>query len=487
MAFTDINRCQHVVARPGCACCTAEVRALTYKVTSDLSRRGFMAGGAASVALLGIAAYTPVKAQTVDPKTVTLFTNVRLFDGLAQNTRDGASVLVVDGMIADVAQGPLSAPDGATLIDGGARTLMPGLIDAHWHTMLASLQIPVMMTADAGDIHFAAAKQAERTLMRGFTTVRDPGGPSFPLKRAIDSGSVIGPRIYPSGAMISQTSGHGDFRSIWELPRGGGELQRAEALGAARIADGRDAVIQATREQLMLGASQIKIVAGGGASSYYDPLDVLQFFPEEIEAAVMAAADWGTYVCAHVYTPRAIQRCLDAGVRSIEHGHLTDEESVMRIADAGAVWSLQPFAAETRAGGGAGVPADAKVRELWTGTDTAYTLAVKHKVPTGFGTDILFDAAASEAQGKLLSYLTRWYTPAQALVQATSQNAFILNMSGPRNPYPGPLGVIQKGAHADIILCEGDPTENLDLVADPDTNFRVIMKAGTVYKNTLDA
>jgi Amidohydrolase family len=186
MAISDINRCQHVVARPGCACCTAEVRALTRTVNRDLSRRGFMSSGAASVALLGIAAYTPVKAQTVDPAKVTLFTNVRLFDGLALNTRDGVSVLVVDGMIADVADGPLSAPDGATVIDGGGRTLMPGLIDAHWHTMLASLPIPQMMTADAGDIHFAAAKQAERTLMRGFTTVRDCGGPSFPLKRAGD-------------------------------------------------------------------------------------------------------------------------------------------------------------------------------------------------------------------------------------------------------------------------------------------------------------
>ncbi len=348
MALTGINRCQHVVARPGCACCTTEVRALTRRVNTDLSRRGFMASGAASVALLGIAAYTASNAQAVEPKKVTLFTNVRLFDGLALNIRNGVSVLVVDGMIADVAQGPLSAPDGATVIDGGERTLMPGLIDAHWHTMLASLPIPQMLSADAGDIHFAAAKQAERTLMRGFTTVRDAGGPSFPLKRAIDSGSVIGPRIYPSGAMISQTSGHGDFRAIWELPRVGGDLQRGEQLGASRIADGRDAVIQATREQLMLGASQIKIVAGGGASSNYDPLDVLQYFPEEIEAAVFAAADWGTYVCAHVYTPRGIQRCLDAGVRSIEHGHLTDEESVMRIADAGAVWSIQPFVAEVR-------------------------------------------------------------------------------------------------------------------------------------------
>jgi imidazolonepropionase-like amidohydrolase len=386
-----------------------------------------------------------------------------------------------------VAEGALAAPEGATVIAGGGRTLMPGLIDAHWHTMLASLSVARMMTADVADVHFAAAAQAERTLMRGFTTVRDAGGPAFALKRAIDGGSVVGPRIYPSGAMISQTSGHGDFRSIWEIPRVAGSLQRAEQVGAARIADGRDAVLQATREQLMQGASQIKIVAGGGVSSNYDPIDVLQFLPEEMEAAVLAAADWGTYVMAHVYTPRGIQRCLQAGVRCIEHGQLTDEDTVMMMADRGAVWSLQPFVEATDDVTNVAPLQLAKKQQLWVGTDTAYLLAVKHGVPTGWGSDILFDARAAERQGGNLAYIARWYTPAQALVQATSQNAFILGLSGPRNPYPGVLGVIRKGAHADMILCEGDPTEDLSLVADPDANFRVIMKAGTIYKNTLPA
>lgn len=477
------EKCHHIVARPGCACCTAEVRAITRRVNTDLSRRGFMAS-AASVALLGLSAYSQANAQQANGPA-TLFTNARLFDGLSPNTRAGVSVLVQGGLIVDVAAGQIAAPDGATVIDAGGRTLMPGLIDAHWHTMLASLPISVMMTADVGDIHLAAATQAERTLMRGFTSVRDAGGPSFALKRAIDSGAVAGPRIYPSGAMISQTSGHGDFRNIWELPRVGGSLQRAEAVGAARVADGRDAVLQATREQLMQGASQIKIVAGGGVSSNYDPIDVLQFLPEEIEAAVQAAADWGTYVIAHVYTPKGIQRCLKAGVKSIEHGQLTDEDTVRMMADAGAVWSLQPFVAELDDVTNVKPLQLAKKQQLWAGTDTAYLLAVKHGVPTGWGSDILFDAKASERQGENLAYIKRWYTPAQALVQATSANAFILGLSGPRNPYPGDLGVIRKGAHADMLLVEGNPTENLDLVADPDRNFRVIMKAGQIYKNTL--
>jgi imidazolonepropionase-like amidohydrolase len=320
--------------------------------------------------------------------------------------------------------------------------------------------------------------------MRGFTTVRDLAGPSFALKRAIDAGSVAGPRIYPCGAMISQTSGHGDFRNIWELPGEAGSLSRAEQLGAAALADGRDAVLRATREQLMKGASQIKIVAGGGVSSAFDPLDVTEFLFEEIEAAVLAAADWGTYVCAHVYTPTGIQRCLKAGVKSIEHGQLADEDTVKMMADSGAIWSIQPFV-EVLASAGMTPEMVSKARVMWDGTDTAYQLAIKHGVPTGWGSDILFDANATEAQGKNLSYMARWYTPAQALKQATADNAFILGMSGPRNPYPGALGVVAKGAHADMLLVDGDPTEDLSLVADPDRNFRVIMKGGEVFKNTL--
>ncbi len=477
------ERCHHIVARPSCACCSAEVRAITRRVNGDLSRRGFLAG-TASVALLGLSAYSGARAAPL-PQRAVLFQDVRLFDGINLTPRAGVSVLVQDGMIAEISTGQIAPPEGAVVIEGGGRTLMPGLIDAHWHTMLASLPVLTMMTADVADVHFAAAAQAERTLMRGFTSVRDAGGPAFALKRAIDAGTVTGPRIFASGAMISQTSGHGDFRAIWELPRVGGALQRAEMVGATRVADGRAAVLEATREQLMLGATQIKIVAGGGASSFYDPLDVVQFLPEEIEAAVLAAADWGTYVMAHVYTPKGIQRCLKAGVKSIEHGQLTDEDTVRMMADMGAVWSLQPFVRELGNTANSTPQRLEKVQQLWDGTDTAYTLAVKHAVPTGWGSDILFDAAASERQGEMLAYMKRWYTPAQALKQATADNGFILNLSGPRNPYPGALGVIQTGAHADMLLVEGDPTENLDLVADPDTNFRVIMKAGVIYKNTL--
>lgn len=282
--FQSDPKCSHVVARPGCACCSREIRAITRRVNADLSRRGFLSGAASTVTMLGLAAYSDRAVAQEAAKPAILFQNARLFDGLELNTREGISVLVQDGMIVDVAQGIIAPPDGAIVIDAGGRTLMPGLIDAHWHSMLASTPLPMMLTAAEGDIHLMAAAEARRTLMRGFTTVRDAGGPAFPMKRAIDSGIVDGPRIYPSGAMISQTSGHGDFRSIWELPGYEGKLSRADMVGAAALADGRDAVLRATREQLMLGASQIKIVAGGGAASAYDPIDVMQFLPEEMEA-----------------------------------------------------------------------------------------------------------------------------------------------------------------------------------------------------------
>ena len=164
-------------------------------------------------------------------------------------------------------------------------------------------------------------------MLRGFTSVRDVGGPSFGVKRAIDEGVIAGPRIYPSGALISQTSGHGDFRQLFELPRTPTtSLSRGERLGVGAIADGVDEVLRATREQLMKGASQIKVMAGGGIASGYDPIDVTQYSQAEIEAAVGAAADWGTYVAVHAYTPRAIQRSIAAGVR-VHRSRATDGRS----------------------------------------------------------------------------------------------------------------------------------------------------------------
>ncbi len=351
--------------------------------------------------------------------------------------------------------------------------------------MLASLPLLTLLTADIGYLYIAASREAERTLMRGFTSVRDAGGPVFALKQAIDEGLISGPRIYPSGAMISQTSGHFDFRLRREVPRESGRLTYTDQIGATAIADGPDEVLRRTREQLMLGASQIKLAGGGGVSSLYDPLDSIQFEPAEIRAAVQAASDWSTYVTVHIYTPPAIKRYVEAGVRCIEHGHLADEDSARMLVDHDVWWSLQPFIAELSKDRFPDEARRDKERLVWAGTDNAYALAIKHKARIGWGTDILFAPQGTADQGKTLAVMTRWFTPAQALKSATHDNGELVALCGPRNPYPARLGTIEPGAYADILLVDGDPTENLALLADPEPNLKVIMKDGRIHKNTL--
>jgi imidazolonepropionase-like amidohydrolase len=435
------------------------------------------------------AAATAPPAATAQPTGV-LFENVRIFDGSSDRLSPPSNVLVVGNVIQAVSIAPVAPPAGAIVqrIDGGGRTLMPGLIDAHVHMMMANSPMQVVLSADPNFIALVAGRGATETLMRGFTSVRDAGGPSFGLKHAIDQGILPGPRIWPSGATISQTSGHGDYRSsAHDLPAGQGrDPHFTERAGFAVVADGRPQVLQAVREQLMQGASQIKLMAGGGVASNYDPLDVTQFTEDEMRAAVEAAAAWNTYIMVHAYTPKAIQQAIRAGVRCIEHAQLTDEDTARLAAKEGVWWSMQPFLDDEDA-----VPFPegsanrAKFVEMTRGTDNAYALAKKHGVKLAFGTDTLFDPTLAARQGKQLAKMTRWFTPAEALRMATHDNAELLAMSGPRNPYAGRLGVVEEGALADLLLVDGDPLANLSLIATPETSFVVIMKDGKVYKNLL--
>ena len=262
--------------------------------------------------------------------------------------------------------------------------------------------------------------------------MRDAGGPSFGLKRAIDEGLVEGPRIFPSGAFISQTSGHGDFRSHYELPRGVcGHHPYSEIVGAAMIADGVDEVLRAVREQLMLGASQIKMMAGGGVASLHDPIDVTQYTEAELRAGVEAAENWGTYVLVHAYTPRAVQQALRAGVRCIDHGQLLDDETVAMIAEHDAWWSMQPFLDDEDSGPHSRSRRVARRSlQVYAGTDNAYGLAKKHGVKLAWGTDTLFDPKLADRQGAQLAKMTRWFTPAEMLRMATSDNAALLRDGG---------------------------------------------------------
>ena len=269
-------------------------------------------------------------ATTLASGNVTLFQNVRIFDGKTAKLSPPSNVLVRENKIERISLDPIAVDTNANVrvIPGNGRVLMPGLIDAHWHVFMAATPQTLIMTADVSYLHLLAARQAEATLMRGFTTVRDLGGPVFGLKRAIDEGVMIGPRIYPCGAMISQTSGHGDFRFPFEVPRTlGGPLSHSEVEGIAAIADSPDEVRLRAREQLRAGASQIKLMGGGGVSSPLNPIESTQYTEAEIRAAVEAAENWGTYVTVHAYMPRAIRQAVAAGVKCIEHGHLIDEST----------------------------------------------------------------------------------------------------------------------------------------------------------------
>ncbi|RWR28039.1 amidohydrolase family protein [Sinirhodobacter populi] len=465
-----------------CHCGTPETLAAMRRIEADISRRQMLGGMSAVIGMFAGFGLAPKELRAQTAGRPLLLTNLRFFDGETLSIREGNDILVRDGRIAAL-PAPGQGPEDAERIDCGGRTVIPGLIDTHWHTTLVAVSQLVAMTQEPGFVHLVAGREAGATLMRGFTTVRDVGGPAFALQAAIDRGVVEGPRIFPAGAIISQTSGHGDFRFANTLPKM--PLDPAsypEAQGMAAIADGVPEVLRRTREQLMKGASQIKIAAGGGVASQYDPLESLQFTEAEMRASVDAAADWGTYVCAHVYTAPGIRRCLAAGVKSIEHGQLADEDTVRMMADAGAWWSIQPFLADEDANQYTDPKAVAAQTAVSEGTVQAFEWAQKHSVNWAFGTDILY--GGGESQARQLAKLARFMSPLEALHRATGAAGQLLALSGARAPYDGRLGVIAEGALADLLVIDGETDSDLSWLADSD-NLRLIMKGGRVVKDSL--
>jgi imidazolonepropionase-like amidohydrolase len=468
-----------------CHCGSPLTASAFRRLEADLKRREFLGGSAAVVAFFAGFGLAPLETSAQSPPRPILLTNLRYFDGHTPKMQEGRDILIEGDRITGL-PGRGQGPKDAQVIDCGARAVIPGLIDAHWHSTLIAVSQVAAMTQDPAFIHLMAGREAGATLRRGFTTVRDVGGPAFGLKLAIDAGAVEGPRIFPSGSMISQTSGHGDFRLRNELPRmPGTPASIVEQQGVALIADGADQVLRATREQLMKGASQIKIMAGGGVSSLYDPLDTTQYTEREIRAAVEAASDWGTYVCAHVYTSQGIRRAVAGGVKSIEHGQLADEATVRLMAGEGVWWSIQPFLDDEDANPKSDPQQRAKQLEVSQGTVRAFELSRKHAVKLAFGTDILFNPAGAASQGRQLAKFARFMPPLEALRKATGAAGELLAMSGPRAPYNGRLGVIAPGALADLLVVDGDPEKDLVWLGTPETSLRLIMKGGRVAKTAL--
>jgi len=384
-----------------------------------------------ATAMPAIAQQSP-SASAAKPRT--LFTNVNVFDGVNETLIPNANVLVDGNLIKQVTTDPVAA-EGASVIDGGGRTMIPGLIDAHWHVLFNSISQAELLRSDFAYMVVMGTKSAEASLMRGFTTVRDVGGNPFAIKKAIDAGVYPGPRIYPSGPMISQTGGHSDFNPYTSVPTEDPDaLSYMERNALAMRADGVDQITLRVRENLRMGASQIKIATGGGVSSLYDPLDVSEFTREEITAAVTVAENWGTYVATHTFTDRATQIAIEAGIKSVEHGFLLSEETLQIMKDKGVWLSIQPLLNDEDAFTFADPVSTAKWIEVTQGTDKVYTTAKRLGVKIAFGTDILFDPAVAAKEGKFLAKLKRWFTPYEVLKMATSANAELLAMSAPRNP-----------------------------------------------------
>ncbi len=438
------------------------------------------------LSILVLAAFAVVNtAWAVNEGPTTLIKNVSIFKGTSGELITGKDVVLVGNKIGKIIPAGGDGSGYAEVIDGKGGYLTPGLIDNHWHCVLA-LDYGVVFSSPAQYLDAVATWEAKELLMRGVTTVRDAGGNTVGLKLATDQGYVTGPRIYPSQAVLSQYSGHTDFRNKNFLPKEwGGPVDPVERMGLGLLVNGRDQMLQAVRNNLYQGATQIKLAVSGGVSSYSDPLYANEFLPEEIEAAVMAAEDYGTYVMTHVHNAVAIKRALKAGVKSIEHAMLADEEAIKMIAEKGAYASVQALVAKQLLSVyKESDPRLAKAQAAWSNVGNVMGWIKKYNVKMGWGTDLLegLDTRAQQLDDLVLR--KKWFSSAELMIQATGNNGEIVALTGQRNPY-GKLGVIEEGAMADVLIYSKNPLEDVAVVADPENNLKLIIKDGKVYKNTL--
>ena len=449
------------------------------------------------LAALGLCLPLAATAQEA-PKQV-LFTNVNVFDGFGPELQMGMNVLVEDNYIKAVSAEPIVAPD-AIVVDGEGRTMTPGLIDMHQHVMLNPPEGTAAYQTrwdDAAGGAFAIHHLNANMLMKGITTVRDIAGDPLDVAKAIDMGYLPGPRIYSAGGAISQTGGHGDWAGRNVPPEIlAGHIDMAQRTQNTWVVDGPDEVTKAVRMNFRRGAAFIKIMGGGGVASEFDPLEILGLAKDEVARAVEIAADNGSYVAVHAYHDASYNRLLDLGVRSFEHGFLVSEDTVKRMVrkykkDKDIVWSFQCFMSINSFGSYETMPDffthEQKVKGVAVGKGAreAAKMMNEHGMFIVGGSDMFSPGLVERIKEDLTCNVKAGFTPAQALKHWTGNAGIVLAWSGPKNPYPTyKLGQIAPDSYADLLLWEGNPLENIDLILDED-KLDFVMKDGLVYKNTV--
>lgn len=418
------------------------------------------------------------------PSSKILIKNINYWThGMEKSSTDPVDVLIEDNLIVSL-KSSLTASDDTKVIDGTGKYLIPGLIDTHIHP--TDITSPgELRNIEPYYLAYLISSNLERILNNGVTTIRDAGGPIFGSKKAIDQGLIFGPRIYPSGAALSQTAGHVDFGTLNNHGvNNGGHIDVLQSvIGISYIADGRDEILKGSREQLRRGATQVKICVGGAVSGVYDPIDVTEYTFDEVKAAVESAENWGTYVMAHSYSDKGVTMALNAGVKSIEHGLLIENESTMKLMkEKGAFLSIQTYAYSYTPSYFSEDQKE-KLAIAQAGLDRVMNLAKKYDIMITHSTDIYGDSSEFANAPQEFVLRKKWFSNVEILDQATFNAATLLQLSGQRNPYSkGKLGVVEVGAYADLLILNQDPTKDVSLLSKPDENIEVIIKDGKIHK-----
>ena len=412
--------------------------------------------------------------------TQTILQNARLFDGFSADCPEGMSVLVEDGTIREVAEGVIRS-DEARRIDVGGKTLMPGLIDLHIHAYFSDLNAKVVDGRDAPYRTAHAVQKLGHALDCGFTTVRDIGGGDYPLAAAIADGLIRGPRFFYAGKVLSMTGGHVDYRTPTEQHHTHGYCSCGSMNWGGVVVDGVDECIKAAREELRRGAHCLKITASGGVMSPSDPMWMNQFREDEIRAIVNEAAERRTYVSAHCHPISAIRRSVEFGVRCIEHATLIDAETASWVAerDVYVVPTMSVIFANKELGQQLGMTPESQ-RKIKVAADSAIQGLQYMRdagVKLGYGTDLLGSTYVQQCREFTLR--SEVFTPLELLRQATSMGAEILMQEGK-------LGCIKPEAHADLLVVDGDPLQDIGLLAASGQKLDFIMRAGEIVKNKLN-